>query len=113
MFPHTVTIYRHSVENGADVITRQHIKGVYWFGGSGITSTGKGMTEESSATIITSPETAGHYGSDWTVKPKDRILKGEHPEIKSLKEIPEALTVKTVNDNTCGCPVDNITITAG
>lgn len=113
MFPHTMTIYRLGVENGADVITRQLVKGVYWAGGAGITSSGKGTVEECSATIVTSPKTASQYGKTWTVKPKDRILRGEHPDITSLKEIPDALTVKRVDDNTCGCPVDNITITAG
>ena len=112
MFPHTITIYRHKVENGADIITRQIVKGVYWYGGSGITSTGKGTTEENSATIISSPETTGKYKRGWTIEPKDRILKGEHPEITALREIPASLTVISVDENICGSTVDNITITA-
>ena len=112
MFPHTITIYRHKVENGADVITRQIVKGVYWYGGAGITPSGKGLTEENSTTIIASPETTGQYNSGWDIQPKDRILKGEHPEITGLKEIPAALTVQRVDENICGSAVDNITITA-
>ena len=112
MFPHTITIYRHSVEQGADKITRQIVKGVYWYGGEGITTSGKGTTESNSATIISSPEAAGQYKSSWDIKPKDRILKGECPEINSLKEIPAALTVISVDENICGSSVDNITITA-
>ena len=112
MFPHTITIYRHRVENGADVITRQIVKGVYWYGGAGITPTGKGTTEDNSATIITSPETTAQYKGGWTIEPKDRILKGEHQEINGFKEIPAALTVQRVDENICGSPVDNITITA-
>ena len=112
MFPHKITIYRHSIENGADVITRQIVKGVYWYGGSGITASGKGTAEESSAMIITSPETTAQYKDGWTIEPKDRILKGEHPEISGLKEIPAALTVLKVDENICGSTVDNITITA-
>ena len=112
MFPHTITIYRHRVENGADIITRQIVKGVYWYGGTGITPSGKGTTEENSATIITSPETAAQYKNGWDIEPKDRILKGEHPEIKSLKEILAALTVLKVDENICGSTVDNITIMA-
>lgn len=112
MFPHTITIYRHKVEAGADVITRQIVKGVYWYGGSGIASSGKGTTENNSATIIASPETTKQYKSGWTIEPKDRILKGEHPEITGLKDIPAALTVKSVDENICGSTVDNITITA-
>lgn len=112
MFPHTITIYRHRVEAGADVITRQIVNGVYWYGGTGISQNGKGTTEENSATIITSPEAAAQYGSGWTIEPKDRILKGEHPDITGLRDIPAALTVVTVEDNRCSSTVDNITITA-
>ena len=43
---------------------------------------------------------------------KDRILKGENPEIKSLRDIPTALTVLNVEENICNSSVDNITITA-
>lgn len=112
MFPHTITIYRHKVENGADIITRQIVKGVYWYGGAGITPSGKGTVEDNPTTIITSPETTAQYKSDWDIEPKDRILKGEHPEINSLKEISAALMVLKVDDNICGSTVDNITITA-
>ena len=112
MFPHTITIYRHRVENGADVITRQIVKGVYWYGGTGITASGKGTTEESSVMIIASPETTAQYKDGWTIEPKDRVLKGEHPEINGLKDIPAALTVLKVDENICGSTVDNITISA-
>ena len=112
MFPHTITIYRHSVENGADVITRQIVKGVYWYGGTGITASGKGVTEENSTIIITSPETTAQYRSGWSIEPKDRILKGEGPEINSLRDISAALNVLQVDENICGSTVDNITITA-
>ena len=112
MFPHTITIYRHRVENGADIITRQIVKGVYWYGGSGITQSGKGTVEDNPTTIIASPETTAQYKSDWDIEPKDRILKGEHPEINSLKEILAALTVLKVDENICGSTVDNITIIA-
>lgn len=112
MFPHTVTIYRHSVENGADVYSRQVVKGVYWYGGLGISQNGKGATEDYSVTIITSPETAEQYGDGWTIEPKDRVMKGEGPEITSLRDIPAAPTVVGVEDNRCGSRVDNITIKA-
>lgn len=112
MFPHTITIYRHKVENGADIITRQIVKGVYWYGGAGITPSGKGLTEENPVTIIASPETTAQYKGGWTIELKDRIMKGEHPEINGLKEIPAALTVLKVDENICNSTVDNITITA-
>ena len=112
MFPHTITIYRHSVENGADVYTRQVVKGVYWYGGQGISQDGKGATEETPVTIITSPETAAQYGDGWTIVPKDRVMKGVHPEITAFRDIPAAPTVVGVEDNRCGSAVDNITIKA-
>lgn len=112
MFPHTITIYRHSIEDGADVIRRQILNGVYWYGGTGTASTGKGMAYDDYATIITSPETAAQFGSGWDIEPKDRIMKGENPNITSLSEIPAALTVFGIADNRCGSTVDNITITA-
>ena len=113
MFPQTITIYRHSVENGVDVISRQVIRGVYWYGGTSVSESGKGVTEESNTTVITSPETASQYAKGgWSIKPKDRILKGENPETESLKEIPNALTVLKVEENICGSAVDNITVTA-
>lgn len=112
MFPHTITIYRHRVENGADIITRQIVNGVYWYGGAGITASGKGTTEENSATIITSPEATCQYKGGWDIEPKDRIIKGEGPEITALRDIPASLTVLKVEENICGSTVDNITITA-
>ena len=112
MFPHTITIYRHSVENGADVYTRQVVKGVYWYGGTGISQNGKGTTEETPVNIVTSPETAIQYGDGWTIEPKDRVMKGEGPEITSLRDIPSAPTVVGVEDNRCGSSVDNVTIKA-
>ena len=112
MFPHTITIYRHSIENGADVYSRQVVKGVYWYGGQGISQNGKGATEETPVTVITSPETANQYGSGWTIEPKDRIMKGDHPDITSFRDIPAAPNVVGVEDNRCGSTVDNITITA-
>lgn len=112
MFPHTITIYRHSIESGADVYTRQVVKGVYWYGGKGISHDGKGATEEASVIIIASPETAAQYGDGWTIEPKDRVMKGEGPEITAFRDIPAAPTVVAVEDNRCGSTVDNITISA-
>lgn len=110
MFPHTITIYRHSVENGQDVIKRQVVEGFYWYGSQGISASNKGGSEEDSVTIVSSPERAQDYGTAWTIKPKDRVIKGEGAEATTLKEI-NGFTVLRVEENICGSPVDNITIT--
>lgn len=110
MFPHTITIYRHTEANGSDVITKQVISGFYWYGGNGITVGNKGATEEDSVTIVSSPERARDYGTVWTVQPRDRIVKGIGADITSLKEI-NGITALRIDENTCGSKVDNITIT--
>lgn len=111
MFPHTITIYHYEEIAGADKITRQVVEGVYWYGGIGSASNGKGATEEDTATIVTSPERAQDYGSAWTIYRRDRVIKGVGAEVKSLKEIPAGITVLRIDENICGSAVDNITIT--
>lgn len=110
MFPHTITIYRHSVVDGKDVYHRQMLGGVYCYGSEGIAGSGKGTAEDSSMIVITSQTTAAAFGVEWDVRKGDRIIKGEGKEISSLKEIDGGFTVLSVEDNRCGSTVDNITI---
>lgn len=109
MFPHTITIYRYKEVKGADVITRQVVDGFYWYGSKASNVSGKGATEDDTATIVSSPERANDYGTAWTVEPRDRVVKGTGAEVTSLKDI-DGITVLRVEENLCGCPVDNITI---
>ena len=109
MFPHTITIYRYREERGRDVIERQVADGFYWYGSRADKASGKGTTADDSVTIVSSPERAGDYGSAWTVQPLDRIVRGVGADVTSLKEI-NGITVLRVDENICGCPVDNITI---
>lgn len=110
MFPHTITIYRHKEVSGADVITRQVVDGFYWYGSKASKASGKGATEDDTVAIVSSPERANDYGTAWTVEPRDRVVKGTGAEVISLKDI-NGITVLRVEENLCGCPVDNITIT--
>lgn len=110
MFPHTITIYRHSVADGKDIYLRQIVRGVYCYGSEGIAGSGKGTAEASSMTVITSQTIASVYGTEWDVRKGDRFVKGEGAEISSLKDISDSFTVLKVEDNRCGSSVDNITI---
>lgn len=110
MFPHTITIYRHSISDGGDVITKQVKQGFYWYGSQGIVQSGKGTTESDTVTIIASPETTAEHGKTWDIRHGDRVVKGEGPDVTTLKEILGAVTVLRVDENICGSPVDNITI---
>ena len=110
MFPHTITIYRHSISAGRDVITKQVISGFYWYGSQGIAQSGKGAAESDTVTIIASPETTADHGRTWDIKQGDRVVKGEGPDVTTLKDILGAVTVLRVDENICGSTVDNITI---
>ena len=111
MFHHTITIYRHTVQDGADVYTKQVIDEVYWFGGAERAGSGKGVEGSIPTTIITSPELAWAFGTAWNAAPGDIVIKGEGPDITSLKQIQGGITVMRVEENVCGSTVDNITIT--
>lgn len=110
MFPHTITIYRHSVENNADVYRLQTVSGVYWYGSDTVTVSGNGIQAAHPVTVVSSPDLAATFGTDWDVKPGDRIVRGTGIEISSWKELADCVTVKKVDDNRCGGRVDNITI---
>ena len=112
MFPHDITIYRHSVVDGTDVISRQVVTGVYLYGSVGVDASGKGAASSDTVTVITSQETTAAYGSTWTVQPKDIIVEGVGPEVTRLKDI-DGYTVLRVEKNVCGSVVDNITIVGG
>ena len=112
MFPHTITIYSHLSQNLEDVYTRQVVSGVYWYGSTGISASGKGVDEVSTVKIVASPQTTSEYGKTWDVHNGDRIVKGVHSEISSFKDLSgkQAITVVSVSESICGSPVDNITI---
>ena len=126
MFPHTITIYRHSVVNGADNYSMTILNGCYWYSKASIAGSGKGTERTNSCTIVTSPELAAKYGLTWDVQPGDRVVKGHDglvgasiagvstvgvKTIGSLRELPtNAMTIKAVEENVCGSSVDNITL---
>ena len=129
MFPHTITIYHHSVVNGADVYDMTVLSGCYWMRTASRTGTGKGAEKTDSYTIVLSPEQTAKYGTVWNVYPGDRVVRGvksiatagkcvsgavlvgRTDAITSWKELTgDVMVVKAVEENICGSSVDNITL---
>ena len=112
MFPHTITIYHHSVVNGADVYSKTEVEGCYWNHTASQATAGKGTEKTDSYTVITSPEQTANYGKRWMAYPGDRVIKGSGSDITSWRDLQgDVMTVKTVEENICGSCVDNITLT--
>ena len=112
MFPHTVTIYHHFVENGTDVYSKKVLDGCYWIHKASQAAAGKGTEKTDSYTVIFSPEQTARYGVYWDVYAGARVVKGSGPDITSWKELKgDVMTVKAVEENICGSSVDNITLT--
>lgn len=110
MFPHTITIYHHSVVKGTDVYSRCVVHGCYWMHKAGISESGKGAEKTDTVTIVASPEATAQYGITWSVCAGDRVVKGHSPDILQWKDLKNAFVVKTVEENVCGSSVDNITL---
>lgn len=110
MFPHTITIYHHSVEDGVDVYSRKEIPGWYWMHTASNAASGKGTERTDSYKAVASPLTASQYGVTWDVYVGDRVVKGSAPDITSWKDLKDAMVVKAVEENICGSSVDNITL---
>lgn len=110
MFPHTITIYHHEIVNNADTYQRTVLSGVYWYGGTSLSSSNKGIDSKGKVNIITNVENARNYGAGWTVNIGDKVVLGEGGEITSLKSLINAITVTDIAVNVCNSDVDNITI---
>ena len=111
MFPHTITIFHHSVVNGADVYSRTEVSGCYWNRKAGQTGSGKGTEKTDSYMVVASPETTALDGDTWSVNTGDRVVKGSAPDITSWKDLKgDVMTVKAIEENICGSSVDNITL---
>ena len=110
MFMHECTIYHLDIVNGQDVYTKTHLKGVYWQGSTSASFASKGNDKTNATTIITSPQNAQKYGTEWTVAVGDKIIKGNGKNINSLKELNSYVTVQSVTNNSCGSAVDNVVI---
>lgn len=111
MFPHTVTIYHHSVVGGTDVYDKTVLSGCYWSRKGSQTGSGKGTEKTDSYTVIVNPALTALYGTTWKAYAGDKVVKGSAPDIQSWKELTgDVMTVKVVEENICGSCVDNITL---
>ena len=61
MFPHTITIYHHFVENGADVYSKKEIPGWYWMHTAANTGSGKGAEKTDTYKVVASQLTTSLY----------------------------------------------------
>ena len=111
MFPDKITIYHHDIVNNEDVYQKTTVNGFYWNESTALDDANKGIKSKKQVTIISSPENAHTYGSEWTVCIDDVIVKGKGGAITSLKEVENGVTVKGVAVNVCNSDVDNIVIT--
>jgi hypothetical protein len=111
MFPHTITIFHHSVVDGADVYNRTELNGCYWNRKASVSGSGKGAEKTDSYMVVVNPELTALYGVTWSVNTGDRAVKGSAPDITSWKDLKgEVMTIKVVEENICGSSVDNITL---
>lgn len=114
MFPHTITIYRHTVgSNNEDVYTRTVITGVYIDDSVGIRGDNVGAVRTDGVSVITNQGLAENLGKTWSVQPGDRVMRGTGSAITSLKQldgVPDVWTVLRVRRHTPQGSVDNIII---
>ena len=111
MFPHTITIYHHFVENGADVYDKKEVPGWYWMKTASNTGAGKGTEKTDTYKAVASQFTTSLYKQTWDVYVGDRVVKGSAPDITSWKELKgDVMVVKAIEENICGSSVDNITL---
>ena len=110
MFPHTITIYHHTVDDGVDIYTKNEVPGWYWMQTISTVGAGKGAERSNTYKLVASPLTTSQYGVYWDVYVGDRVVKGFGPDIASWKELKDAMVVGSIEVNICGSSVDNITL---
>lgn len=113
MYPHTITIYRHCIENGRDIYTKHILKGVYFRNGTVAAKSGNGFEKSCETVISVRPELSRTFNETWNVTIGDKIVLGIGREISSFKELQNFVTVKTVSENICGSPLDGVVIKCG
>lgn len=112
MFPHTITIYTHSIKDGQDYYSKQVLDGFYWHEKTARALDGKGDSDSAEVVVISSLKRAKeYYAGKWDVKVGDIIIKGKGGNITTVKELKDFHKVTTVSINICGSCVDNISIT--
>lgn len=112
MFPHSITIYKHSIIDGEDVYFMQCVDGFYWQEKTNLNNKDKGSENTGEITVISSLRNAQSFNDKWNVDIGDIIIKGKGNHITSLKEPDTYYKVNAVSFNVCGSLVDNIVVNA-
>ena len=111
MFPHTITIYHHFIENGVGVYVKKEVPGWYLMRKASSTVAGKGTERADAYKLIASPLATSLCGVTWDVYLGDRVVIGSAPDITSWKDLKgDVMVVKDIEENICGSGVDNITL---
>lgn len=111
MFPHTITIYHHFIEDGVDFYDKKEVPGWYWMHTATNTGVGKGTERSDTYKIVACQATTSLYKDTWDVYVGDRVVKGSAPDITSWKDLKgDVMVVKAIEENICGSGVDNITL---
>lgn len=113
MFPHTITIFRHSQDLQSDTYIKHVLKGVYWYGNGKITVSGNGVNKQNNINIIVPKEHVDTFKIEWDIKEKDYVVLGEVEDIESVKDLKvydDVITVISIDKNICNSELDNIVI---
>ena len=75
----TVTLYHPDAAHRR--VVRRVVRGVYWQQGRRALPDAGG-TRQGTALLVVIPQTAAHYGADYTLAPGDRLCLGEGPVLQ-------------------------------
>jgi len=106
MFPHDITAF--TLQSDGITYVREFIEGVYWEGSAEIVQDGKSINNVSNVSVFIPFEKG--IG---TIKTKTILVKGNHPDINSIREldgIVDKITVDYINDRDVGSPLDHFHI---
>lgn len=105
MFPHSITAFTKLDD---DTYERCFIDGVYWYGSTRKTLSGKGKEATASVKIVM--PISKFVG----IKKGSYIVKGNHNDIESMRDldgIENCIVVESIDLNDVGSKLDNVVIT--
>ena len=126
-YPHTITIYNKIVEDREDKYFKFVLSNVLWYGSNNINISGKGIENSNEINIFIPKESLSKYKTleeyktlpneakkdYFTLCKGDLVLKGEHDDITSIKDLnnyEDVITITKINDYLLGTDIDNILI---
>jgi len=109
MFTETITVYHY--DKKTDVYSKTVLTGWHWQSKSKAQKDSKGTFDVKETTIISNTENARNFGVTYEICNNDRIVKGVGADIKSFKELKDAMCVNSVEVNVYNSDLDNVEIT--